>query len=95
MRLGLPHLFLTTAGVPTEKQLENAATELNVDEVSEYLRSIKMEQYSKSFAENDIDGRLMWALTDGDLSDIGVAVGFHRRKILSKFKPFLLGKLSS
>ena len=79
-------------GDTTEEQLEKAAEKLTADEVSEYLRSIKMGQYSEEFAANDIDGRLMWALKDGDLIDFGIDNGFHRRKILSKFKPFLLEK---
>ena len=48
-----------------------------------------MEDLVELFIENDVDGILLLKLTDSDLNEMGVANGFHRRKILTKFETYI------
>ena len=50
-------------------------------DLEQWLKAQGLEQYSKSFAENDIDLDVLVDLTDGDLEKLGLSLG-HRRKLL-------------
>ena len=66
------------------------ANTLAVHDIAEFLRKIKLEHYVQLFTDNDVDGGLLLKLTDNDLKDLGVDNGFHRRKIISKFRAHIL-----
>lgn len=75
--------------------LKKKALTLSVEDVSKFLVSINLEEHIQLFKSNDVDGDLLWGICDGqdkadnDLKDLGVGSGFHRRKIIRKFKPYL------
>ena len=74
----------------TEKEtLEAVAASLTVDDVAEFLVKWKLQKCEEVFRENDVDGALLLTLGEDDLQDLGVAKGFDRRKIISKFKQHL------
>ena len=82
----LAKLFSGT--VPAD--LEEMARTLTIDDISEFLKVIKLADLAELFSENDVDGSLLITLTDSDLKDMGVASGFNRRKIVAKFKVHLV-----
>lgn len=51
-------------------------------DVTKWLETLKLEEYSGAFRENDIDAEVLPDLTSDDLRDIGVAKIGHRRKLL-------------
>ena len=53
-----------------------------MQDISEWLEQLGLEQYAQRFAENGIDISVLRHLTDQDLKDIGVLLG-HRRKMLA------------
>jgi len=55
--------------------------ETSVD-VRAWLEGLGLESYAEAFADNDIDGATLPALTAEDLKDVGVASVGHRRKLL-------------
>ena len=65
------------------------ASTLTVDDISEFLKGIKLADLTELFHENDVDGSLLLQLADKDLEDLGVANGFSRRKIVTKFRAHL------
>jgi class 3 adenylate cyclase len=51
-------------------------------EITDWLRSLGLEQYAPAFRENEIDERVLPSLTAEDLKDLGVALVGHRRRLL-------------
>ena len=49
--------------------------------VSEWLAELGLEQYAQAFADNAIDGEVLFELTDEDLASLGMLLG-HRKKLL-------------
>ena len=66
------------------------ASRLTIDDVTEFLKEIKLGEYVGLFCDNDVDGELLIELTDEDLKGLGVKNSFHRRKIIRKFKTHVL-----
>jgi SAM domain (Sterile alpha motif) len=52
-------------------------------DVTEWLRSLGLEQYASAFEQNHIGPELLTKLTGDDLKDLGVASVGHRRAILA------------
>lgn len=77
-----------------EPQLESLANTLTVDDITEFLKKIKLGHLAGLFSENDVNGGLLIELSDDDLKDMGVENGFQRRKIISMFKKHLLELVS-
>jgi hypothetical protein len=48
-----------------------------------WLQSLGLQQYETAFRENAIDETLLPSLTAQDLTDIGVVIVGHRRKLLN------------
>ncbi len=48
--------------------------------IADWLNAIGMGQYTQAFLQNDVDGDVLLALTEGDLEKLGVTLG-HRKKI--------------
>src|ERR1700674_4855376 len=53
-----------------------------MQEIADWLRGLGFEQYTRCFAENDVDFSILRDLSDQDLEKIGVASLGHRRKLL-------------
>ncbi len=51
-------------------------------DVRTWLAGLGLENYAEAFADNDIDGATLAALTAEDLKEVGVASVGHRRKLL-------------
>jgi class 3 adenylate cyclase/predicted ATPase len=51
-------------------------------EIGAWLRSLGLERYALAFRENEIDWQALPKLTAEDLSDLGVVLGSHRRRLL-------------
>ena len=49
--------------------------------LEDWLASLGMSEYARSFVENDLDESVLRDLTDQDLKELGVSLG-HRRKML-------------
>jgi hypothetical protein len=58
-------------------------------DVEEWLRSQNLGKYEEAFRENAIDLDVLADLTDGDLAQIGVALGDRKRllKAIASFPP--------
>ena len=52
-------------------------------DVAAWLRGLGLEQYSREFRDNDVDGEVLPELTADDLISIGVTSVGHRRKLLA------------
>ena len=52
-------------------------------DVTEWLRSLGLEQYAPAFEENHIQPQLLPSLTAEDLKELGIASVGHRRAILA------------
>ena len=66
------------------------ASTLTKEDIRRYLQVIKLDEYIELFLENDIDGQLLFDLTEVELKDIGIINAFHRKKIITKFRPYLM-----
>src|SRR5271167_2507464 len=53
-----------------------------MQQITQWLANIGLEQYARTFADNDIDLTVLRYLTDADLENIGVSLG-HRRKLFA------------
>ncbi len=51
-------------------------------DVRAWLEGLGLETYAETFADNDIDGATLPALTAEDLKEVGVASVGHRRRLL-------------
>ena len=51
-------------------------------DVAEWLRDLGLGRYAVAFRDNEIDGAALPKLTAEDLTDLGVVLGSHRRKLL-------------
>jgi len=77
--------------VPADKpHLEEVASTLSVNDISEFLKEIELADLTELFSKNGVDGSLLIELSDNDLKDLGVAKGFIRKKIVTKFKAHLV-----
>jgi class 3 adenylate cyclase len=52
-----------------------------VREIADWLENLGMSEYARTFAENDIDFKVLRDLSDQHLKDLGVSLG-HRLKLL-------------
>ena len=67
--------------VPSEK-----AVNMTVDEVVQWLGTIKLGEHSEAFRKEDIDGALLAEYSSENLEEIGIKLGKDRKKILVKFR---------
>jgi hypothetical protein len=54
-----------------------------MQQISDWLEKLALEQYALRFAENGIDLDVLPELTDQDFDRLGVLLG-HRRKMLAR-----------
>ena len=63
------------------------------EDISEYLRSLKLDQYVDEFLENEIDGTALYDIDDDTLVEsMGVDTKKDRIKIKTRFKHWLRKK---
>ena len=55
-----------------------------VREISEWLERLKLGQYAKSFADNDVDRDLLFELSEDDLIELGVTSLGHRKRLFKE-----------
>src|SRR5262245_6499300 len=53
-----------------------------MQQISDWLKTLGLEQYAHRFAENDINFAILPDLTDQDLKELGVSSLGHRRQLL-------------
>jgi len=70
-----------------EQCVENRATSSRqiCPEVETTLRSIGLADLAPCFATADIDGSVLWSLSDSDLRELGLTLG-QRRKLIDRLK---------
>jgi hypothetical protein len=64
-------------------------------DVTEWLRSLRLEQYASAFEENHISPELLPSLTADDLKELGVASVGHRRAMLAAIAGLRAGPAAS
>src|SRR5215472_16557881 len=57
-------------------------------DVAEWLRGLGLERYAVAFRDNEIDWEALPKRTAEDLTDLGVVLGTHRRKLLEAIAAF-------
>jgi len=55
-------------------------------DVAVWLHGLGLEQYTKTFRDNDIDAAVLRQLTSEDLRELGVASVGHRRRLLNAIR---------
>ncbi len=60
--------------------------------VNEYLASIDMAEYGRTFEEHNIDGQVLLEATDHMLKEIGITRATHRANILVGFRKHVQGE---
>ena len=68
---------------------EKKVGSISAQDVGQFLKDIKLEVYTELFIAKDIDGETLNALDEKDLEEIGVKLGYERKKILTKFKNYM------
>ncbi len=61
-----------------------------VEQLTAWLETLDLGQYSAVLAENDVDLDILPQLTDTDLKELGFSLG-HRRKLLAALHQVLAG----
>jgi len=54
----------------------------SVDQVVEWLEEVNLNDFTKSFRKEEVDGLTLLKLEDKDLEEIGAPGGFKRKKLL-------------
>ena len=77
-------------------ELSEAANELTSEDIADYLRFLKLDEYIEKFMENDVDGDMMFDGIDDDTLEtvLGVDTAKDRLKIKTKFKQWLRKKVA-
>ena len=76
--------------------LSEVASELTSEDIADYLRFLKLDEYIEKFMENDVDGDMMFDGIDDDTLEtvLGVDTAKDRLKIKTKFKQWLRKKVA-
>src|SRR6516164_2258056 len=61
-------------------------------DVADWLRRLGLGRYAAAFRDNEIDWEALPRLTSEDLSDLGVVLGGHRRKLLIAIADLVRGE---
>ena len=75
-----------------DHDLSAAAEKVTSADISDYLRSLKLDQYIEEFMEMDIDGIALFDIDDETLQTLGVDTKKDRLKIKTRFKQWLRKK---
>src|SRR6516164_4417079 len=63
-------------------------------DVADWLRGLGLGRYAAAFRDNEIDWEALPRLTAEDLSDLGVVLGGHRRRLLDAIAALAEGEAS-
>ena len=63
-------------------------------DVADWLRRLGLGRYAAAFRDNEIDWEALPRLTAEDLSDLGVVLGGHRRRLLDAIAALAEGEAS-
>lgn len=75
--------------------LSEAASDLTSEDIADYLRFLKLDEYIKKFEEIDVDGITMLEIDNDTLeTDLGVDTAKDRVKIKTKFKWWLRKRMA-
>lgn len=66
---------------------------MEVSDVSDWLRSIKMDKYVECFEKDGVDGAFLSQIDDECLKDLGVSRVIDRRKIIGNIEKLRLSGL--
>jgi len=81
----VPVTASTKSTLPTAEPYPKGAN-MTTNEICEWLKTIQLpDEFIKCFKDHDIDGDTLADLTDDDLKELGVSVGYERKKIIKKF----------
>ncbi|XP_019860430.1 PREDICTED: uncharacterized protein LOC109588753 [Amphimedon queenslandica] len=80
------------AAQTSDHDLSAAAEKVTSTEISNYLRSLKLDQYIEEFMEMEIDGIALFDIDDETLETLGVDTKKDRLKIKTRFKQWLRKK---
>lgn len=73
--------------------LNEYACKLSVEDVADYLRELKLDQYVEVFMENEVDGGVLYDMDASMLEEfLGVVIKSDRFKIMSRYKQWLRKK---
>ena len=73
----------------SDSDLSAAAEKITPKNISDYLRSLKLDEYIDEFLENEIDGTALYDIDDDTLESMGVETKKNRIKIKTRFKQWL------
>ena len=59
---------------------------MTIEEVVEWLGTIKLSKYAEIFRDEDINGALLATCTPHTLEEIGIKSDLHRKKIFLRFR---------
>ena len=78
--------------IPATDAWKEFARKMTPKDVGDYLRSIKLDQYVKAFADDEVNGKMLLdVVEDKDkefLDSLGVKSKVHIRKIFSEFSDY-------
>ena len=74
--------------------LSKAANNLTIEEIEEYLRYLKLDEYVEMFREIGVDGNMMFDIDYETLKELGVDTIKDRIKIKTNFKQWLRKKVA-
>lgn len=75
--------------------LSEYAHKLSKEDISDYLRDLKLDQYVEVFMEYEVDGGMLYDMDDSALEEaLNVELKSDRFKIMYKYKPWLRQKFS-
>ena len=72
-----------------KQDIEAVAKSLTIENIGDFLDQIQLGEHIELFKNNGVDGPILSVLEPEDLKDMGIANGFHRKKIIQKFRSFL------
>ena len=73
--------------------LSKAAKKLTSEDIADYLRYLKLDEYIEMFMDNEVDGDMMFDIDYDTLETVlGVDTKKDRLKIKTKFKQWLREK---
>ena len=74
--------------------MRKIASELTSEDIADYLRDLKLDDYIENFKEIDVDGDMMFDIDYETLETVlGVDTKKDRAKIKTKFKQWLWKKV--
>lgn len=84
-------MWYTVCLATGEESLQQKARKLSIQDVSNFLASIKLDQYITNFEEFEISGDVLLDINSANLLELGVDSALDRLRILVGFRRHLEG----